>query len=158
MLAYSLPALLTALATSFDQLMLFRCLAGFGIGGVIPNIVALLNETAPQRYRVTFVMAVFIGYSTGNAAIGQAAAWLIPEFGWPVVFLVAGFTGLILSLVLLFALPESIPFLAATRPEARELRRLVARAAPELVIAENTLFVYRRNGQTRGLPTECTIE
>ena len=91
-LAYSLPALFTAFATSFDRLTLFRCLAGFGIGGVIPNIVALLNETAPQRYRVTFVMAVFIGYSIGNAAIGQVAAWLVPEFGWPVVFLVAGIT------------------------------------------------------------------
>ncbi len=143
-MAYSVPALMTVFATSFDQLTILRCLAGLGIGGVIPNIVALLTETAPQRFRVTFVMAVFIGYSSGNAAIGQAAAWLIPQFGWPVVFLVAGTAGMILSVVLAFALPESIPFLATTKAESPQLRALVARLAPELAIDENTRFAYRR--------------
>jgi hypothetical protein len=48
-LAYSIPALLTVFASSIEQLTIFRCLAGFGIGGVIPNIVALLTETALKR-------------------------------------------------------------------------------------------------------------
>ena len=143
-LAYSVPALLTVFATSIDQLTLFRCLAGLGIGGVIPNIVALLTETAPKPFRVTFVMAVFVGYSSGNAAIGQVAAWLIPAYGWPIVFLVAGSAGSVLSVVLAFMLPESIPFLAATRPGSPRLRRLVARAAPEMQIPSDARFTYRR--------------
>jgi len=143
-LAYSLPALLTIFATSIDQLAIYRAAAGLGIGGVIPNIVALLTETAPKRYRVTFVMAVFIGYSLGNAAISQAAATLIPEFGWSSVFLVAGIAGVLLSVVLVFALPESIPFLAATNPASPRLRVLVGRAAPELNIGPDTRFTYRR--------------
>jgi AAHS family 4-hydroxybenzoate transporter-like MFS transporter len=60
-LAYSIPALLTMFATSIEQLTFFRCLAGLGIGGVIPNIVALLTEAAPKRFRVTSVMLVFVG-------------------------------------------------------------------------------------------------
>jgi AAHS family 4-hydroxybenzoate transporter-like MFS transporter len=143
-LVYSLPALLTVFATSLDQLTIFRCVTGLGIGGVIPNIVALLTETAPKRFRVTFVMAAFIGYSSGNAAAGQLAAWLIPEFGWPIVFIVAGTSGLLLSVVLTLALPESIPFLAATRPDAPQLRRFVARVAPEIAIRPDTRFVFRR--------------
>jgi AAHS family 4-hydroxybenzoate transporter-like MFS transporter len=143
-LAYSIPALLTVFATSIDQLTIFRCLAGLGIGGVIPNIVALLTETAPKRFRVTFVMAVFVGYSSGNAAIGQVAAWLIPDYGWPIVFLVAGSAGLVLSAILAVMLPESIPFLAATRPGSPRLRRLVTRAAPEMNIPPDARFVYRR--------------
>jgi AAHS family 4-hydroxybenzoate transporter-like MFS transporter len=143
-LAYSIPALLTVFASSIEQLTIFRCLAGFGIGGVIPNIVALLTETAPKRFRVTFVMAVFVGYASGNAVIGQIAAWLIPEYGWSIVFLVAGLAGLILSVFLSLMLPESIPFLAATRPGAPRLRPLVARAAPELEIPPDARFVYRR--------------
>ena len=143
-LAYSIPALLTVFATSLDQIAIFRCLAGLGIGGVLPNTVALLTETAPRRVRVTFVMAAFVGYSAGNAAIGQVAAWLIPQFGWSIVFLVAGVAGTGLSIVLAILLPESIPFLAATRPESPRLRRLVARAAPELKISENTRFTVRR--------------
>jgi AAHS family 4-hydroxybenzoate transporter-like MFS transporter len=143
-LAYSIPALLTVFATSIDQLTIFRAAAGLGMGGVIPNIVALLTESAPKRFRVTFVMAVFVGYSSGNAAIGQVAAWLMPEFGWPIVFLVAGFAGLTLSVILAFLLPESIPFLAASKPQAPQLRLLVARAAPELKLAPDSRFVYRR--------------
>src|SRR5258705_12890621 len=129
-LAYSLPALLTPLASSLDQVTMFRFLAGIGIGGVVPNTIALLTETAPKRFRVSAVMAGFVGYSLGNAISGQVAAWLTPEFGWSVVFVVAGVAGTILSVILLLALPECIPILAATRPPGPQFRRLVAAAGP----------------------------
>jgi MFS transporter, AAHS family, 4-hydroxybenzoate transporter len=143
-LAYSIPALLTVFAASIDQLAWYRAAAGLGIGGVIPNIIALLTETAPKRFRVTSVMAVFIGYSLGNAAISQAAAVLIPAHGWQAVFVTAGIAGLALFAALVFALPESIPFLAASDPDSRRLRTLMQRAAPELAIDEHTRFTYRR--------------
>jgi AAHS family 4-hydroxybenzoate transporter-like MFS transporter len=143
-LAYSLPALFTMFATSLEELTVWRFLAGIGIGGVVPNTIALLTETAPKRFRVTFVMIAFVGYSLGNASAGQAAAWLIPSFGWPIVFLVAGIAGMVLSIVLVFVLPESIPFLAATKPDSPKLRRLVARAAPELALTADTRIVLRR--------------
>ena len=143
-LSYTIPSLLTAFATSLDELSLYRCLAGLGIGGVIPNTVALLTETAPKKYRVTFIMAAFVGYSSGNAAMGQIAGWFIAGLGWPIVFLVAGIAGMLLCGVLILFLPESIPFLAATKPDAAQLRKLVARAAPELAITDDTRFVLKR--------------
>lgn len=143
-LAYSLPALLTIFAGSIGELAVWRFLAGIGIGGVVPNTIALLTETAPKRHRVLFVMIAFVGYSLGNASCGQIAAWLMPAYGWPVVFLAAGAAGLSLSVVLLFALPESIPFLTATRPDSHELRRLIARAVPELLLTPDTRIVLRR--------------
>jgi AAHS family 4-hydroxybenzoate transporter-like MFS transporter len=91
-----------------------------------------------------FVMAAFVGYSTGNAAMGPIAASFIPIFGWPVVFAIAGGAGTLLALVLLLFLPESIPFLAATKPGALQLRRLVARAAPDIALAADTRFVLKR--------------
>jgi AAHS family 4-hydroxybenzoate transporter-like MFS transporter len=149
-LAYSMPALLTFLATSLNEVALLRCLAGLGIGGVMPNIVALLTETAPKRARMTFTMAAFIGYSLGNAAIGQVAAWLIPQFGWSIPFLVAGVAGIALSLVLVFALPESIPFLLETRPDSPRLPRLIRRAAPDLVLtSDKPLMARRREAMAR---------
>jgi AAHS family 4-hydroxybenzoate transporter-like MFS transporter len=115
---------------------MFRFLAGIGIGGVVPNTIALLTETAPKRFRVSAVMAGFVGYSLGNATIGQVAAWFIPTFGWSIVFLVAGAAGTILSVVLLLALPESIPSAARNRTRrvcARwsHARGTRARAPPE---------------------------
>jgi AAHS family 4-hydroxybenzoate transporter-like MFS transporter len=143
-LAYSLPALLMPFATSLEQVALYRFLTGLGIGGVVPNVIALLAETAPKRYRVSAVMASFVGYSLGNATIGQVAAWLIPVFGWWIVFVTAGGAGVILFTVLVFALPESVQLLAAKQPESPRLRALVTRVAPELAIAPETRFVLDR--------------
>jgi AAHS family 4-hydroxybenzoate transporter-like MFS transporter len=145
-LAYSLPALLTAFAHSLGELSLYRFLAGLGIGGAVPNTIALLTETAPKRYRVSFVMAAFVGYSTGNATIAQVAAWLTPSFGWQVVFVVAGGMGLLLSLLLALTLSESLLFLAATKPESAALRQLAPRALPELSIPADVRFVSGDSG------------
>jgi len=147
-LAYSVPALLTGFAHSLGELSLYRFLAGLGIGGAVPNTIALLTETAPKRYRVTFVMAAFVGYSTGNAGIAQVAAWLIPGFGWQVVFVVAGGMGLLLTILLAFTLSESLPFLAATKPQSMALRQLAKRAIPEVVIPANARFVSRESDGT----------
>ena len=143
-LAYSLPAIFTIFATSIDELAVWRFLAGIGIGGVVPNTIALLTETAPKRHRVFFVMIAFVGYSLGNASSAQIAAWLMPLDGWPVVFLAAGIAGMLLSIALAFALPESIPYLTATKPYSPKLRRLLLRAAPELVLIPETRIVLRR--------------
>jgi AAHS family 4-hydroxybenzoate transporter-like MFS transporter len=143
-LAYSLPAIVTVFATSLDQLTFYRFLAGVGIGGVVPNIIALLTETAPKRYRVTFVMVAFIGYSTGNASIAQVAAWLVPAHGWQIIFLVAGVAGVVLSGLLAFALPESIPYLAGKGSDPARLSRLVKRAAPELMLGPDQRIVIKR--------------
>ena len=143
-LAYSLPALATVFATSFQEVMLWRFLAGIGIGGVVPNVIALLTETAPKRHRVTFVMAAFVGYSAGNASIAQIATWFIPVYGWQLVFLVAGVTGVAFCIVLALFLPESVPYVAATKPGSAKLRALVQRALPELGLTPEDRIVLRR--------------
>jgi MFS transporter, AAHS family, 4-hydroxybenzoate transporter len=129
-LAYSIPGLFTPFVGSIEELAVLRFLTGLGMGGVVPNVIALLTETAPRKYRATFVMIAYVGYSMGNAAIGQVAAWFIPEFGWWIVFVVAGASGLVLCAVIAFALPESISYLLVTKPDAPELRRLITRLAP----------------------------
>ena len=39
-----------AYATNLEQLFWLRLLAGLGIGGVIPNVVAINTESAPSKY------------------------------------------------------------------------------------------------------------
>jgi AAHS family 4-hydroxybenzoate transporter-like MFS transporter len=141
-LAYSIPGLFSVFAHSLTELAVLRFLTGLGMGGVVPNVIAFLTETAPKRSRVTFVMLGYVGYSLGNAAIAQVAAWFIPVFGWSIVFEVAGAVGLILSVVLVFSLPESIPYLAAKRPDDPRLPLLVARVAPET--DPNARLILRR--------------
>ena len=60
------------------------------------------------------------------------------------MFEVGGVAGLLLSVVLVFALPELIRYLAVTKPDGPELRRLVARLAPDLSLpAEARLVLHQ---------------
>ncbi|HEX4194799.1 MAG TPA: MFS transporter [Stellaceae bacterium] len=129
-LTYSLPALVTGFAGDINQLLVLRCLTALGIGGVVPNAIALLNETAPQKYRASFVIVSLIGNSLGAAAVGGLAAATIPHYGWPAVFIIVGALGVVLSLLLYAALPESIRYLTLAAPTAPRLRRMIERAAP----------------------------
>jgi MFS transporter, AAHS family, 4-hydroxybenzoate transporter len=150
-LTYTIPALLSPLATSLDQLMCLRFLAGLGIGGVVPNTIALLTETTPKQFRARFVVFAFVGYSLGNTAIARAAAWLIPQFGWPAAFLVAGTTGTLLSIWLAFVLPESIRFLALRHPNSEKLHQLAHKLAPGRFDGRDTQFLVRRESSVFSL-------
>ena len=143
-LFYSIPALLVYFATSLEALMVLRFFAGLGIGGVIPNSIALLTETAPKKYRASFVMLCLVAYSLGTFTIGQVAAWLTPIFGWWFVFVTAGAVGSVLCLLLAFVLPESIRYLALTRPDSPQLLSYVQRLAPNLAITSDTRFYLYR--------------
>ena len=89
-LSFGICALLTATADSLTSLLVWRFLTGFGLGGAMPNAIALTSEYSPQRSRATMIMVMFCGFSIGSALGGVLAAKLIPAFGWSAVFLVGG--------------------------------------------------------------------
>jgi AAHS family 4-hydroxybenzoate transporter-like MFS transporter len=111
---YGILTLITAQATSANQLFWIRLIAGIGLGGIMPNGVALSGEYSPQKSRVTVMMVVANCFSAGAALGGFVAAWLIPHFGWRSVFYFGGSVPLAISAAMLVLLPESLQFLAAT--------------------------------------------
>lgn len=113
-LAFGIGTLVTLLAENTTHLLLIRFLTGLGLGGAMPNAVALTAEFSPHRRRATMVMLMFCGFSVGAAVGGLIAAALIPVYGWRSVFLVGGLAPLLLAPVLMWRLPESIRFLTLT--------------------------------------------
>ncbi len=116
-------------ARSPEEFAVCRFIAGLGIGGVMPNVVALMNEYAPKKIRSTLVAIMFSGYSVGgmlSAGLGMA---LMPTWGWQSVFFVAVVPLLVLPL-LVRQLPESINFLLRRGDQARA-RGLLQRALPD---------------------------
>lgn len=148
-LLYSVPELCTMFAGSLEQVMMWRFLTGLGIGGAIPNTIALLNEAAPKRFRASFVVVAFMGYATGTALAGLIAAKYTAVFGWYAVFVAVGGAGLALSLLLFIRLPESIRFRAVTQPDASGLREHLLRVFPDAGIGPATRFVlqHEQSGQ-----------
>lgn len=116
-------------ATNVTEFGICRFIAGLGIGGVMPNVVALMNEYAPKKMRGTLVAIMFSGYSVG----GMMAAWLgmqmIPQFGWQSVFYIA-ILPLVLLPVILLLLPESLAFLLRQN-KADAARKIITKIAPK---------------------------
>jgi AAHS family 4-hydroxybenzoate transporter-like MFS transporter len=116
-----------ATAGSFGSLLAFRFLAGLGLGGAMPNGIALTAEYAPTRRRATVVMIMFTGFSLGAAFAGLVAATLIPSYGWRSVWYVGGILPLLLVPILQLVLPESIRFLIVTDAEGARIGALLRR-------------------------------
>jgi len=127
-LLFTLATFLTAFANSPDQFKVFRFIAGFGCGGLMPNAVALMNEYAPRRLRGTMVALMFSGYSVGGMVAAVLGIWLIPLYGWKPMFFAAAVPLLLLPLVL-WKLPESLGFLIR-QGEQEKAQRLYKKIVP----------------------------
>jgi len=134
--AFGLFSLLTATATSLESLAAFRLLTGLGLGGAMPNTIAITSEYMPKRLRATAVSTMFVGLPLGGALGGFVAAALIPRFGWQSVFVVGGIFPVFIGAWVLAALPESIRFLILKGNESARISRLLCRIAPEGSAAE----------------------
>lgn len=133
--AFGLFSLLTATAASFESLAAFRLLTGLGLGGAMPNSIAITSEYMPKRLRATAITTMFVGMPLGGALGGFVAAALIPRFGWQAVFVVGGVLPLLIGAWVLAALPESIRFLMLKGGERVKVARLLSRIAPDGVPA-----------------------
>ncbi|WP_315833772.1 MFS transporter [Bradyrhizobium prioriisuperbiae] len=138
--AFGLGTLLTIFAQDIYWLIALRFLTGLGLGGAMPNAVALTSEFSPHRRRATMVMTMFVGFSVGAALGGLLAAALIPAFGWRSIFLVGGIVPILFVPVLAKLLPESIRFLALTGRDNNRVAALLARIAPSVTFPAGTRF------------------
>jgi MFS transporter, AAHS family, 4-hydroxybenzoate transporter len=122
--------LLTAWAQAVNDLMVYRLLAGIGLGGAMPNALALTGEYCPKRLRATLVIVMFCGFSLGSIVGGLVAALLLDTQGWRAVFLVGAILPLLMLPVLYVWLPESLQFLLLNKRESTARQLLVMMNVP----------------------------
>src|SRR6476661_4007004 len=105
-----------------------RFVAGLGIGGVMPNVVAQMTEYSPRKIRATMVTLMFSGYAVGGMLAAILGKGLIEHHGWQSVFLAAGVPVILIPFIFK-SLPESMPFLVRQNRLA-ELQQILARIEP----------------------------
>src|ERR1700735_5107847 len=140
-LAFGIGTLATAFVNDVNTLLVVRLLTGLGLGGAMPNTVALTSEFSPHRRRATMVMVMFVGFSVGAALGGLLAAAIIPQFGWRSVFVVGGAAPLLLAPFLAWRLAGSVRFLALTGSADAGVAQLLARVDAKAAFADGTRFV-----------------
>jgi len=130
-LVFSSFTLAAARASNLNQLLALRFLAGLGLGGMVPNVTALVSEYSPARLRATLIMNVGNGLNAGAAFGGFIAAWLIPNFGWRSVFTFGGVASLLVAVLMVFLLPESPQFLVVRGKRLEQVGRWLKRIDPK---------------------------
>ncbi|MFC7403177.1 MFS transporter [Citricoccus sp. GCM10030269] len=111
LLVFSLFTLAGALSGGIGWFVLFRFLAGFGLGGCIPVDYALVGEFTPRKARGTVLTAMDGWWPIGAAACGFLSAWLVAQWGdWRLPMLAMILPALLVFFVRLLV-PESPLFL-----------------------------------------------
>jgi MFS family permease len=90
---------LCALAQGYWDLVIYRTIAGLGLGGEFGIGMALVAEAWPARLRARACSYVGIGWQAGVLLAAFVTSWLLPHIGWRGMFAVGLFPGLIAFLV-----------------------------------------------------------
>ena len=109
-LLYSLSTGMCALSWSYESLLFFRFLVGFGLGGELPVAATLMSEYAPSHLRGRFIVLLESFWALGWLVAACIAYLLIPMFGWKIAFVIGTLPALYVFLIRLH-MPESVRYL-----------------------------------------------
>lgn len=89
-IAFSLFSVLCAFAPNAYSFGALRLLAGIGLGGLVPSANALVAELVPVKWRSAIATLMMSGVPIGGTIAALVGIPLIPVFGWPIMFMIAG--------------------------------------------------------------------
>ncbi|MDO5650769.1 MAG: MFS transporter [Moraxella sp.] len=147
---------LNGFAETPTQFAVMRFIAGLGIGGVMPNVVALMSEYAPKRIRSTLVAVMFSGYGVGGIMSAGLGIWVVPNFGWQVMFFIAVIPLLLLPFIMKM-LPDSVAFMLKHGQEAKA-KEVMQRLVPSENISESDTLTLPAAVKNKAVITDLIKE
>ena len=134
-------------ANDVTTLIVLRFLAGLGLGGAMPTATAISSEYVPRRKRPVAVTLTVICVPLGGAFAGWIGGYILPRYGWRVLFGVGGALPLVLAAFLFKVLPESPRYLASLQARWGELRALLRKLGHD--VDADAAFVDSHEKATR---------
>jgi AAHS family benzoate transporter-like MFS transporter len=125
---FSLFTFFCAFADSATTFSVYRFLAGLGLGGIMPNIAALVSDYAPRTMRIKLVSLTLVSFALGGALAPTVGVLLIDAFGWGSVFITAGLPILFIPFMMK-QMPESTSYLIRTGKKEK-LFAILAKVSP----------------------------
>jgi MFS transporter, AAHS family, 4-hydroxybenzoate transporter len=139
---------IAAYSTNLTEMSWLRFIAGLGIGGVIPNIVAINAESAPRDKRATLAIIATGMVPLGGALAGFVSAAFVASHGWQILFLVGGIAPIVFALGAIMFLPESIKFMALHERQRNKMEALLKEIRPDFAVPPNARFVIEDEQQS----------
>jgi putative MFS transporter len=125
---FSLGTVLAAASTNVTELIIFRFIAGLGIGAEIAAVTTYIGELSPAPLRGRYTSWATTAAYAGFAVVPFIARGLVPTFasGWRILFLIGALGGLTI-LFMRRNLPPS-PRWLMTQGRVQEAEAVVAEA------------------------------
>ncbi len=106
MFLFGLFSLGTAFSPSADVFIAMRFLTGLGLGGALPNLVAMTAETGSPENRARKVILITAGMPLGGALAGVLAL-IGAALDWKIIFWVGGIAPIVVGIAMLLLLQET---------------------------------------------------
>ncbi|NML05863.1 MFS transporter [Sphingomonas sp. G-3-2-10] len=106
LLVWSAFTALCGLARNFSELLLARIGVGVGEAGCTPAAHSLITDYVPREQRGWALALYSLGVPLGSLAGLVLGGLLLASLGWRAAFLVAGVPGILLAVIVWFALDE----------------------------------------------------
>ncbi len=153
-LSFAVFSLLTGRANTYHELLTYRFLTGLGLGGAMPNVVALASEYSPKRLVPVIVSVLFAGMPLGGTVCGLVSRQMLATHDWRWVFYIGGVVPIVIAVFLIALLPESVRFLAARKKSPRKIAKILARVAPGLDPAQVDFTKTSEEASRKGVPVK----
>jgi EmrB/QacA subfamily drug resistance transporter len=100
-------SLLSALATSGEQLIAFRALTGIGGALIMPGTLSTITSVFPAEERPRAV-GIWAGFAGAGGTLGMlAAGWMLGSFAWESIFYATAAVSVITFVVILAFVPAT---------------------------------------------------
>jgi AAHS family 3-hydroxyphenylpropionic acid transporter len=106
--AFGLCSILTALAWDMTSLTAARLLTGLGLGGAMPNLIAMVADASHVRTRNAVIALTYVGMPLGGA-VASAVVLGLPPGHWRWLFLIGGAAPLVIAPLMALVLPGGRP-------------------------------------------------
>jgi AAHS family 4-hydroxybenzoate transporter-like MFS transporter len=139
-LVFGIATILSGVVDTGAEFLICRAVVGLGLGATLPNVVVIVSEFAPTRYRSTFSVLSVTAMSVGLLLAGLTAALMLPSLGWRQMLIACGMAPIIWAIVLVVWLPESIKYLVVRGGEPHAIATLVRRIDPNVKLSNFAKF------------------
>ena len=136
---FSIFTFLCAFAPGPILFSIFRFIAGVGIGGVLPNVIALMTDYAPKHMHNMMVSIVMCAFSVGGILAAFIGIYFIPHFGWKSVYWVAALALLLIPFMGKYF--HDSPAMLLIRGRIDELRFVLSKVNDKVSLTPDTEFV-----------------
>ncbi|MDG6990070.1 MAG: MFS transporter [Nitrososphaerota archaeon] len=150
LLMYFIGSIISGIAPNFATFMIGRLILGFGIGGELPTILALISEYSPKRARGPLLALINGMYAIGALIASNSALILISSgYGWRPLFYILAVPAVVILILRRWGLPES----------ARWLEAKGRKEEAEKIVAHMEQNIQRLSGkELQPVPPESTVQ